>query len=147
MRTSISVLSTLVALAAAQNNACTGSKNTIGYCTTLTYIDRTTTSTDPPSVQDCYDACRGVLTDAGDWGVDLRGKPDSYRQNMVGYPCGFSIGRAPGQPKDYYFSMDNQDIVDILDEVNRRFAPLHGGRAAAEGIVECEGFNATWYVT
>jgi hypothetical protein len=45
----------------------------------------------------------------------LPGKPDSYRQNMVGYPCGFSIRRAPGQPTDYYFSMDNQDIVYILD--------------------------------
>ncbi|KAF2030664.1 hypothetical protein EK21DRAFT_111755 [Setomelanomma holmii] len=133
--------------AIAQTNGCTGFKNDVGYCDTLTYIDRTTTSTDPPSVQDCYDACRGVLSDAGDWAVDLRGKPDDYRQNMVGYPCGFSIGPAPGQPKDYYFSMHNQDIVDILDEVNKRFAPLHGGRVAAEGIVRCEGYNTTWWVT
>jgi hypothetical protein len=66
----------------------------------------------------------------------LPGKPDSYRQNIVGYPCGFSIGRAPGQPTDYYFSMDNQDnqdIVDILDKAGRRFAAFHGGRVAAEG--------------
>lgn len=76
----------------------------------------------------------------------LSGKPDGYRQNMVGYPCGFSIGRAPGQPNDYNFYMHNQDIVDILDEVSKRFAPLHGGRVAAEGTVRCDGFVATWYV-
>jgi hypothetical protein len=66
---------------------------------------------------------------------------------MVGYPCGFSIGRAPGQPTNYEFSMDNQDIVDILDEVSKRFAPLHGGKVAAEGIVRCQGYEATWYVS
>jgi hypothetical protein len=60
--------------------------------------------------------------------------------------CGFSMGRAPGQPQDYEFSMNNQDIVDIYDEVIKRFAPLHGGRVAAEGIVRCGGFEATWYV-
>lgn len=65
---------------------------------------------------------------------------------MVGYPCGFSMGRAPGQPLDYEFSMDNQDIVDIFDEVTKRFAPLHGGKVAAEGLVKCQGFEATWYV-
>jgi hypothetical protein len=56
------------------------------------------------------------------------------------------MGRAPGQPQDYQFLMDNQDIVDILDEVSNRFAPLHSGRVAAEGIVRCDGFEATWYV-
>jgi hypothetical protein len=60
--------------------------------------------------------------------------------------CGFGIGVAPGQPKAYQFSMSNQDIVNIYDEVVKRFAPLHGGRVAAEGIVKCEGFEATWYV-
>jgi hypothetical protein len=43
--------------------------------------------------------------------------------------------------------MDNQDIVDILDEVSKRFAPLHGGRVAAEGGIRCQGFEAVWYVT
>jgi hypothetical protein len=56
------------------------------------------------------------------------------------------MGRAPGEPLDYEFSMDNQDIGDILDEVTKRFAPLHGGRVAAEGLVTCDGFNATFYV-
>jgi hypothetical protein len=65
---------------------------------------------------------------------------------MVGSPCGFSIGRAAGQPLDYSFSMDNQDIVDIFDEVTKRFAPLHGGKVAAEGLIRCQGFEATWYI-
>jgi hypothetical protein len=66
---------------------------------------------------------------------------------MVGSPCGFSIGPAPGQPRDISFSMHNQDIVDVLYEVSMRFAPLHGGRVAAEGRIKCEGFEAVWYVT
>jgi hypothetical protein len=56
------------------------------------------------------------------------------------------MGRAPSQPQDYQFFMDNQDIVDILDEVSTRFAPLHSGRVAAEGLITCDGFNATWAV-
>jgi hypothetical protein len=159
----LTLLVLLVASTAAQLDYCTGDKSTTGYCETLSYIDRTTTSLDPPSSSDCQDACRGVLSDAGDWGVDFRGthhlipssppadraagQPASYRQNMVGYPCGFSIGPAPGQPKDYSFSMHNQDIVDVLDEVTRRFAPLHAGKVAAEGRIKCEGFEAVWYVT
>ncbi|OAL53067.1 hypothetical protein IQ07DRAFT_641480 [Pyrenochaeta sp. DS3sAY3a] len=140
------LLSVFASLAIAQINYCAGDKTIVGHCETLTYIDRTTTASGPPSTAECQDACRGVLTDAGDWIVDFRGKPDGYRQNMVGYPCGFSMGRAPGQPKDYNFDMHNQDIVDILDEVSKRFAPLHGGRVAAEGTVRCDGFVGTWYV-
>lgn len=56
------------------------------------------------------------------------------------------MGRAPSEPADYEFSMANQDIVDILDEVTKRFAPLHGGRVSAEGLVRCDGFEAMWYV-
>lgn len=56
------------------------------------------------------------------------------------------MGRAPGQPMDYDFLMDNQDIVDILDEVSKRFAPLHGGKVAAEGVVRCQGYEGRWYV-
>lgn len=66
---------------------------------------------------------------------------------MIGHECGFSIGRAPGQPKDYGFAMNNQDIADIVDEVVKRFAPLHGGKVSAEGTVRCQGFVATWYIT
>lgn len=60
--------------------------------------------------------------------------------------CDFSMGRAPGQPTDYQFPMHNEDIVDIIDEAIRRFAPLHGGRVAAEGIVRCNGFEGTYYI-
>ncbi|KAF1842870.1 uncharacterized protein K460DRAFT_387129 [Cucurbitaria berberidis CBS 394.84] len=136
----------LATLTAAQLDYCAGNKNTVGHCETLSFIDRTTTASNPPLATECQDTCRGVFGDAGDWGVDFRDKPEGYRQNMLIYPCGFSIGRAPGQPLNYEFSMDNQDIADILDEVTKRFAPLHGGRVAAEGRVKCDGKEATWYV-
>ncbi|KAH7382305.1 hypothetical protein BKA66DRAFT_464208 [Pyrenochaeta sp. MPI-SDFR-AT-0127] len=139
-------LLSLVTLVTAQINYCAGDKSTVGHCETLSYIDRTATSSNPPLATECQDTCRGVLTDAGDWGVSFRGKPEGYRQNMLLYPCGFSMGRAPGQPLDYDFLVDNQDIVDILDEVSKRFAPLHGGRVAAEGLIRCDGWEATWYV-
>jgi hypothetical protein len=42
--------------------------------------------------------------------------------------------------------MDNQDIVDIYDGVIARFASLHGGRVAAEGLVRCGEYEATWYI-
>lgn len=42
--------------------------------------------------------------------------------------------------------MDNQDIGDIYDEVLKRYAGLHAGKVMAEGIVKCEGWNATWRV-
>jgi hypothetical protein len=57
------------------------------------------------------------------------------------------MGRAPGQPLDYSFSMDNQDIVDIFDEVTKRFAPLHRGKVAAEGLIRCQGFEGMWYIS
>jgi hypothetical protein len=57
----------------AQVDYCAGNKATIGYCETLSYTDYTFNATDPPSSSDCQDACRGVLTDAGDWGVDFKG--------------------------------------------------------------------------
>lgn len=175
------LLGLLASRAQAQINYCAGDKNTIGHCETLSYIDRTTTSSDAPLATECQDTCRGVLTDAGDWGVSFIGKipnkprallyptrhepqpsgfiwrkhssdalqigrPEGYRQNLLLYPCGFSMGRAPGQPLDYEFLMHNQDIVDILDEVSKRFAPLHSGRVAAEGLIRCDGWEATWYV-
>jgi hypothetical protein len=56
------------------------------------------------------------------------------------------MGRAPGQPLNYTFDMHNQDLVDILDEVSKRFAPLHGGRVAAEGLVRCDGFEGAWRI-
>jgi hypothetical protein len=177
MRLASLFLTAFVATTMAQD-FCVGNKDTIGYCETLSYIDRTLNATDAPSSFDCQDACRGVLSDAGDWLVDFKGTshspasfsqpsntpktpiiyacflssnthlgyPVNYRQNMVGSPCGFSMGRAPGQPLNYSFSMDNQDIVDIFDEVTQRFAPLHGGKVAAEGLIKCQGFEGTWYI-
>jgi hypothetical protein len=57
----------------AQTDFCAGNKDTAGYCETLTYIDRTLNATDAPLASDCQDACRGVLSDAGDWLVDFKG--------------------------------------------------------------------------
>lgn len=145
MRLSTLFFTAFAALAAAQN-ACTGDKSIAGYCTTLTYVDRTNTASGPPTVTECLDTCRGVLSDAGDWGVDFTGKPPGYIDNMLGYPCGFSVGRGAGEPNDYSFLMHNQDIIDIIDEVNQRFGGLHGGNVAAEGTMNCEGHLATWYV-
>lgn len=42
--------------------------------------------------------------------------------------------------------MDNQDIVDILDEVNKRFGSKHAGRVSARGTVKCQGHVAKWYI-
>jgi hypothetical protein len=80
-----SLLVLFAAFTAAQLDYCTGNKNTVGYCETLSYIDRTTTSTDPPSSADCQDACRGVLTDAGDWGVDFTGAQFPFASFTVSY--------------------------------------------------------------
>jgi hypothetical protein len=65
------------ALAAAQTNQCAGNKATIGHCETLSYVDRTSTSTSPPSTADCQNTCRGILSDAGDWSVNFKGSPPS----------------------------------------------------------------------
>jgi hypothetical protein len=73
MHRPIALLVLLIASTTAQLNSCTGDKNTTGYCETLSYIDRTTTSPNPTSSSECQDACRGVLSDAGDWSVDFRG--------------------------------------------------------------------------
>lgn len=56
-----------------QLNYCAGNKATVGYCETLTYIDRTSSITNPPATSECQDACRGLFGDAGDWGVSFIG--------------------------------------------------------------------------
>jgi hypothetical protein len=73
MHTPTILVTLLATITTAQIDYCVGNKNTVGYCETISYIDRTTTSPDAPSAAECQDACRGVLTDAGDWGVDFRG--------------------------------------------------------------------------
>ena len=100
----------------------------------------------PPTVSQCQDTCRGIEEDAGDWLVDFTGHPAGYIDAFIGYPCGFSAGRGAGEPLDYSFSMANQDIVDILNAVNTQYGGLHGGSVAAQGTMECQGHQATWYV-
>lgn len=75
------------------------------------------------------------------------GTSEGYRQHMVGSPCGFSMGAIPNTTHEFSFFVDNQDIADIVDEVVKRFAPLHGGRVAAEGTVRCDGHEAKWWVS
>ncbi|KAF2448407.1 hypothetical protein P171DRAFT_428490 [Karstenula rhodostoma CBS 690.94] len=127
-------------------NQCTGNKSIAGYCEVLTYEDRTTNNASPPSTSQCESSCKSVLTDAGDWSVSFKGQPAGYVQRMVNSVCSFSVGRGKGEPSDYQFYMDNQDIVDIVDEVNRRFGSKHSGRVSAQGTMKCQGRLATWYV-
>lgn len=161
------VVSFLTALVVAQN-ACTGNKSDVAHCTTLSITDVTLTATGPPTVNECYETCRiGVFGDAGDWMVDFTGMlfcyalppllnmresnlvlghPAGYIDNMVGFPCGFSVGRGAGEPLNYKFFMGNQDIGDILDSVTTMFGGLHGGKVAAQGTMVCDGHQATWFV-
>jgi putative sterol carrier protein len=64
----------------------------------------------------------------------------------LSYDCGFSLGRAPGEPADYTIQMRNEDIGRIIDGAVTRFAGMHGGRVKAEGVVKCGGREAMWYV-
>ncbi|KAL6709335.1 hypothetical protein ACN47E_001742 [Coniothyrium glycines] len=128
-----------------QVNQCAGNKNTIGHCETLTFIDRTASTPNAPTPAQCQSTCRDLFTDAGDWIVDFKGQPEGYRQNMLNSACRFSMGRAPGAPRNYQFYMDNQDIADIIDEAVKRFG--EGGKVAAEGLVRCDGLEATWYIS
>jgi hypothetical protein len=73
MHAYIYLLALLSTFTAAQTNYCAGNKNITGYCETISYIDRTASSSRPPSIADCQDSCRGTLTDAGDWGISFIG--------------------------------------------------------------------------
>jgi hypothetical protein len=57
------------------------------------------------------------------------------------------MGAIPNTSHEFNFDMNNQDIVDIIDEAIKRFAPLHGGKVAAEGRVRCDGHEAMWYIS
>ncbi|KAF2465092.1 uncharacterized protein BDR25DRAFT_306918 [Lindgomyces ingoldianus] len=144
MQIPILFLALLATFTTAQN-ACTGDKSQAGYCTALTYVDRTTSVTGPPTVTECLDTCRGVLSEAGDWQIDFRGQPASYVQVMMGYPCEFAVSRPASEPQ-YVTAVHNQDIIDIIDEVNKRFGGLHAGKVAATGTMNCGGHIANWYV-
>jgi hypothetical protein len=139
------ILLALITPAGAQD-ACYGDKSTTGYCTPLTYRDVTDEYDAPPTTGDCYDACRGVGQDAGDWLVDFADDADGVHHSMILYHCGFAVGQGEGTPRDARFSLANQDILDLYDESVNRFAALHGGRVSAEGTMECAGLNVTWYV-
>lgn len=65
---------------------------------------------------------------------------------MLIYPCAFSYSRSPNEAEGKQFFMDNQDIADIIDEVNKRFGPLHSGKVAATGTMVCDGYEAIWWV-
>ncbi|ORY09417.1 hypothetical protein BCR34DRAFT_370993 [Clohesyomyces aquaticus] len=125
---------------------CAGDESIGRDCDTLTYVDVTTSASSAPKTSECQDTCRGILTDAGDWIVDMANKPAGYVQHMASYPCAFSVTRPPGDTTSWTASMTNQDMVSILDEVSKRFGSLHGGRVAANGTMRCTGHTVQWFV-
>ncbi|KAK6956143.1 hypothetical protein Daesc_001415 [Daldinia eschscholtzii] len=131
-----------------RQDACAGDKSVAGYCKTLSYTDRTgASSTSAPSSSDCQQTCRGVLGDAGDWGVDFKNRPAGYRDNLYLGPCEFGVSReTDGDSSQFSFSMHNQDIVDVIDEVIKRYAGQHDGKVRAEGTMDCSGHVVRWYV-
>ncbi|KAI1472602.1 putative necrosis-inducing factor-domain-containing protein [Daldinia caldariorum] len=131
-----------------RQDACAGDKSIVGYCKTLSYTDRTgASSTSAPSSSDCQQTCRGVLTDAGYWGVDFHNRPAGYRDNLYLGPCKFGVSRETDEDTSQFsFSMHNQDIVDVIDEVIKRYAGKHNGKVRADGKMECSGHVVRWYV-
>ncbi|KAI4650213.1 uncharacterized protein J4E79_009480 [Alternaria viburni] len=123
-------------------NYCEGDKSTLGHCDTLTYEDTTLSAANPPTTTECQESCFSIFGDAGEWIVQLEGKPEGYQQHMHQFPCGFSIGAIPNTPHEFSFDMNNQDMADIIDEAVKRFAHLHGGKVAARGTVRCDGHEA-----
>ncbi|KAK8031382.1 glycoside hydrolase family 18 protein [Apiospora arundinis] len=98
-----------------------------------------------PKTGECEDACRGVASDAGDWGANLTGLPAGQRHSVVGYACGFSLGRGPNQPDPLEFDFQNQDILDVYQGAIDRFATADG-RVAATGTMTCQGKSVQWWV-
>ncbi|KAI8962594.1 putative necrosis-inducing factor-domain-containing protein [Daldinia sp. FL1419] len=131
-----------------RQDACAGDKSIVGYCETLTYTDKTgALSNSAPSASDCQQTCQGVLGDAGDWSVDFTGEPAGYRDNIYLGPCEFGVSReTDGDSSQFSFPMHNQDIVDVIDEVIRRYAGNHNGKVQAEGTMKCSGHVVRWYV-
>ncbi|KAI2605361.1 putative necrosis-inducing factor-domain-containing protein [Hypoxylon fragiforme] len=128
-----------------QNSFCAGDKSVAGFCTALTYTDKTDSAS--PTTSNCEDTCRGILSDAGDWGVDFAGRPAGWRDNMYIGACEFSVSREKdGDASAFAFSMKNQDILDLVDESIDRFAGKHGNKVKAEGTMNCQGHVVRWYV-
>ncbi|KAI1177777.1 hypothetical protein F4777DRAFT_576593 [Nemania sp. FL0916] len=124
---------------------CYGNKSIAGYCTPLTYTDTTSKFTSPPTTGNCQDACRGVITDAGDWSVDFA-TAGSGIHGMLLYPCGFGVTRGKDTPANANFLMANQDIIDLYDESINRFGGKHGGKISAEGTMNCSNYLVNWYI-
>ncbi|KAK8111729.1 chitinase [Apiospora kogelbergensis] len=144
MHTSAFLSSLLVSLLpAATAQWCKGQPNKPGYCTPQTWTNLTTA--DSPKTGECEDACRGVASDAGDWGANLTGVAAGQRRSVVGYACGFSLGRGPNQPDPLEFDFQNQDILDIYQGAIDRFATADG-RVAATGTMVCQGKSLQWWV-
>ncbi|KAI3321673.1 hypothetical protein HD806DRAFT_524121 [Xylariaceae sp. AK1471] len=127
-------------------DSCYGDKSTAGYCTPLTYTDTTKDYKAPPTTSDCFDTCRGINQDAGDWSVDFNDDADGVHHSMILYHCGFAVSQGEGTPRDASFSLANQDILDLYDESINRFGADHGGQISAEGTMDCGGLNITWYI-
>ncbi|KAI1759883.1 putative necrosis-inducing factor-domain-containing protein [Hypoxylon sp. FL1150] len=116
-----------------------------GYCTTLTYNDRT--KSDSPSGDACQNTCRSVLSDAGDWIVDFHGKSAGYHDTMVASTCSFAVSRvSDSDTSQIKFNMHNQDIIDVVGQAVSRFAGKHGGKVSADGTMNCSGNVVKWYV-
>ncbi|KAI1391880.1 putative necrosis-inducing factor-domain-containing protein [Hypoxylon trugodes] len=146
------LLTTLAAAApswlAQRADSCAGDKSVAGYCTPISYTDVTTSSSSSaPSSSDCQQTCQSILTDAGDWGVDFTGQPAGYRDEMYLGKCGFGIAReTDSDTSQFSFSVNNQDIVDVVGESINRFAGQHGGKVKAEGTMNCSGHVVRWFV-
>ncbi|KAL7621615.1 hypothetical protein AAE478_008941 [Parahypoxylon ruwenzoriense] len=126
-----------------RQDACAVDGSASGYCTPLTYADRTVASS--PSSADCQQTCRGVQTDAGDWSADFAGRPAGYRDELWLGPCGFAVAREDdADTAAFEVALQNQDIVELVGEAVRRFAGRHGGKVAAEGTMRCGGRVVRW---
>jgi hypothetical protein len=73
MHTTALLTMLFAAVTSAQLNYCTGNKQTLGHCHTLSFTDVTTTTANALNSTACNDTCRTMFWDAGDWLVDLRG--------------------------------------------------------------------------
>ncbi|KAI1339194.1 hypothetical protein F5Y15DRAFT_416069 [Xylariaceae sp. FL0016] len=128
-------------------DTCTGDSSIAGYCTPLTYVDKTSSASGTTNPTQCQHTCSEVLTDAGDWNVDFSGDPTDpgYKHAVLGFDCGFSVSRGDGEPTSYSFNMANQDILDLVRESSSRFG-ADNKSFAAEGTMNCAGHEVKWYI-
>ncbi|KAK6201905.1 hypothetical protein LQW54_009219 [Pestalotiopsis sp. IQ-011] len=115
-------------------------------CRPLTWTAQPQTNrAELPTAAQCQQLCSVVSGDAGDWSANLTGATLSEKRGLVdGYPCHFSLGRGPGQRDTLEVSLDDQDILYIIDGAVTKFGS--GGKVAATGTMTCQGENVTWWV-